>query len=172
MFVHAAAGLAADLQQHLLAGDNAAAARLLHTLQGTAGTVGARRLADYALQMKQRLHTTNGAESPPFSVDEFDAFIRQSCNALLAYAETLKSGSSTTMELRAKLDKPGIGKVLDELELLMRDKNMRAVNTFEQLRLTLGPAFGQKLMPLEQAMNNLDFPLSLQHARTLRALLI
>jgi PAS domain S-box-containing protein len=172
MFVDAAAGLAGELQGHILAGDKAAAARLLHTLQGTAGTVGARRLADYALQMKQRLHTTNGAESAPFSVDEFDAFIRQSCNALLAYADALKSSSTTTMERRSGLDKPAIGKVFDELELLMRDKNMRAVNMFEQLRLTLGPAFGQKLMPLEQAMNNLDFPLSLQHARTLRAMLI
>jgi HPt (histidine-containing phosphotransfer) domain-containing protein len=172
MFVDAAACLPGELQHHVLAGDKVAAARLLHTLQGTAGTVGARRLADYALQIKQQLHATDAANSSQFSVDEFDAFIRQSCNALLAYAETLKTSSSTTVERRARLDKPAVGKVLDELESLMRGKNMRAVDIFEQLRLTLGPAFGQRLMPLEQAMSNLDFPLSLQHARTLRELLV
>ncbi len=172
MFVDAAASLAGELQHHVQAGDKVAAARLLHTLQGTAGTVGARRLADYALQIKQQLHTADGVDSSPFSVDEFDAFIRQSCNALLAYAETLKASSSTAVERRARLDKPAVGKVLDELELLMRGRNMRAVDIFEQLRLTLGPAFGQRLMPLEQAMSNLDFPLSLEHARTLRALLV
>jgi hypothetical protein len=62
--------------------------------------------------------------------------------------------------------------VLDELEFMMRGRNMRAVDMFEQLRLTLGPAFVQRLMPLEQSMSNLDFPLSLEHARTLRALLV
>jgi len=118
------------------------------------------------------LHNTASVDSPPFSADEFDAFIRQSCNALLAYAETLKTSSSTTLERPSGLDKPAIGKVLDELELLMRDRNMRALNIFEQLRITLGPTFGNRLMPLEQAMNDLDFPLSLECSSTLRTSLI
>jgi hypothetical protein len=62
--------------------------------------------------------------------------------------------------------------VLDELELLMRDRNMRALNIFEDLRVTLGPSFDKKLMPLEQAMNDLDFPLSLERSRTLRESLV
>jgi len=172
MFVDAAGSLAGALQRHVLAGENDAAARLLHTLQGTAGAVGATRLADYALQIKKQLHNTASVDSPPFSADEFDAFIRQSCNALLAYAETLKTSSSTTLERPSGLDKPAIGKVLDELELLMRDRNMRALNIFEQLRITLGPTFGNRLMPLEQAMNDLDFPLSLECSSTLRTSLI
>jgi signal transduction histidine kinase/DNA-binding response OmpR family regulator/CHASE3 domain sensor protein len=172
MFVDTAASLPGELQRHVLGGEVDAAARLLHTLQGTAGTVGARQLADYALQIKQQLHNMDGADSPPYSVDEFDAFIRQSCNALLAYAETLKTGSYPRLEQRASLDKPAIEKVLDELELLMRDRNMRALNIFEDLRVTLGPSFDKKLMPLEQAMNDLDFPLSLERSRTLRESLV
>jgi hypothetical protein len=62
--------------------------------------------------------------------------------------------------------------VLDELELLMRDRNMRALNIFEDLRVTLGPSFDKKLMPLEQAMNDLDFPLSLERSRKLRESLV
>jgi signal transduction histidine kinase/CheY-like chemotaxis protein len=172
MFVEAAASLPGELQRHVLAGETDAAGRLLHTLQGTAGTVGARRLADYALKIKQQLNDMHGGDSLPFPADEFDAFIRQNCNALLAYAETLKTGSYPILEQGTRLDRPAIEKVLDELELLMRDRNMRALNIFEELRITLGPSFGKRLLPLEQAMNDLDFPLSLERSRSLRESLV
>jgi hypothetical protein len=57
---------------------------------------------------------------------------------------------------------------LDELDELMRVKNMRATNVFDELRFTCGIALGDKLTGLEQAMNDLDFPLSLEKTRSLR----
>jgi len=45
---------------------------------------------------------------------------------------------------------------------------MRATNVFDQLRFTYGVALGDKLADLEQAINDLDFPLSLAKTRSLR----
>ena len=70
--------------------------------------------------------------------------------------------------LAVEADEPAIGALLDELDALMRAKNMRAVNIFEDLKTTFGLALGDKLLDLEHAMNDLDFPLSLERTRTLR----
>ena len=66
------------------------------------------------------------------------------------------------------LDKPRLARLLDELDDLMRDKNMRATGIFDELRFTCGIALGDKLAGLEQAMNDLDFPLSLEKTQSLR----
>jgi CheY-like chemotaxis protein len=169
MFIETASALAADLQRHLLGGEKVAAARLLHTLQGTAGTVGARRLGEYALQLEQQLRFAENARSLAFSVNEFDAFVRQSCNALRAYADVLGANTQTRMAaLAATPDNSAITRLLDELDVLMRGKNMRAVNIFEDLRAKFGSILGERLVTLEQAMNGLNFPLSLERSKILR----
>jgi len=169
MFIHSASGLAAELQGYLLRADKGGASRLLHTLQGTAGTVGVKQLAIYALQIEQQLRLSDSIKSLTFSVSEFDAFLRESCDALQAYADTVKAETSTHLRMSAlEPDKPVIAAMLDQLDALMRDKNMRAVNIFEELKTTYGLALGDKLLGLEHAMNDLDFPLSLARTVTLR----
>jgi two-component system sensor histidine kinase/response regulator len=169
MFIQSASGLAAQLQGHFLRADKGAACRLLHTLQGTAGTVGVKQLAIYALQIEQQLRLSDSIQSLAFSVDEFDTFVQESCRALQAYADTVKAETSTHIRLSAlEPDKPVIAAMLDELDALMRDKNMRAVNIFDELKTAYGLALGDKLLDLEHAMNDLDFPLSLERTVTLR----
>jgi two-component system sensor histidine kinase/response regulator len=169
MFIQGASTLAAELQGYLLGERRADAARLLHTLQGTASSVGAKQLAIYALQVEQQVRLAGSSGSLALSVDEFDAFLRESCNALRAYADTLKGETEARMSaLAAEPDEPVIAAMLDELDALMRDKNMRAVNIFEDLKSTFGLALGDKLLDLEHAMNDLDFPLSLERTRSLR----
>jgi CheY-like chemotaxis protein len=169
MFIQGASSLAAELQGYLLGEQKADAARLLHTLQGTAGSVGAKQLAIYALRVEQQLRLSDSTSSLALSVDEFDAFLRDSCNALGAYAETLKGETEARLRaLAEEPDEPVIAAMLDELDALMRAKNMRAVNIFEDLKSTFGLALGDKLLDLEHAMNDLDFPLSLERTRSLR----
>jgi hypothetical protein len=66
------------------------------------------------------------------------------------------------------LDKPRLAGLLDELDELMRERNMRATNVFDQVRFSCGMALGDKLADLEQAMNDLDFTSSLEKTRALR----
>jgi signal transduction histidine kinase/DNA-binding response OmpR family regulator/CHASE3 domain sensor protein/HPt (histidine-containing phosphotransfer) domain-containing protein len=169
MFIKSAATLPAELQRHLSAEQKSDAIRLLHTLQGTAGSVGAKQLAIYALQLEQQLRRVDSTRLLTLSVSEFDAFLHESCDALQAYADTLKGETERKLRaLSAAPDTPAIRAMLDELDALMRYKNMRALNIFEDLKTTFGLALGDKLMDLEHAMNDLDFPLSLERTRTLR----
>jgi two-component system sensor histidine kinase/response regulator len=169
MFVDTAATLPAELQRYLSHEQKAEAARLLHTLQGTAGSVGATQLASYALQLGQQLRLADGTRLPALSMQEFDAFLRASCDALRAYADSIRGETQARLRaLAAEPDEPVIAAMLDELDALMRDKNMRAVSIFEELKTTYGLALGGKLIDLEHAMNDLDFPLSLQRTRVLR----
>jgi two-component system sensor histidine kinase/response regulator len=163
--------LAADLQRHILRGDLQAAGALLHTLRGTAGTVGALPLVDYAERLEKQARLPGNVISSVFSADEFDAVIRQSCNELRIFVEKLTSDSPSAIVRMTVLDKPRLTKLLDELDQLLHDKNMRATNVFDQLKFSCGIALGDKLMELEHAMNDLDFPLSLEKTRSLRAAL-
>jgi signal transduction histidine kinase/DNA-binding response OmpR family regulator/CHASE3 domain sensor protein len=174
MFVRDTATLAADVQRHVLGEDKEAALRLLHTLQGTAGTVGARALADYARRIERQLRVTGSTISLPFSAQEFETCIRQSCQALQAYADGLTATATATATAPvagnpgAALDKTAIARLLDQLDTLMRNRNMRALAMFDELRLAYGPASADRLVALERSMNDLDFPSSLECTRTLR----
>jgi HPt (histidine-containing phosphotransfer) domain-containing protein len=148
--------------------DKAAAGALLHTLQGTAGTVGAMTLVAYAAALERRMRLADNTASVAFSADQFDAIIRNTCNELRIYCEKLNSDSTTAIMRLTVLDKPRLAHLLDELDQLMREKNMRATNVFDELRFACGIALGDKLADLEQAMNDLNFPLSLEKTQTLR----
>jgi HPt (histidine-containing phosphotransfer) domain-containing protein len=168
LFTQGCTTLAADLQRHILRGDKAAAAALLHTLRGTAGTVGAVGLVGYTSELERQLRFSDGTASIAFSADEFDAVIRRNCNELRIFSERLNSDSTTAIKRLTVLDKPQLASLLDELDGLMRANNMRATEVFDQLRFACGIALGDKLAELEQSMNALDFPLSLQKTRILR----
>jgi signal transduction histidine kinase/CheY-like chemotaxis protein/CHASE3 domain sensor protein len=168
LFTQACTTLAADLQRHILRGDKAAAGALLHTLKGTAGNVGAMALVRYAAVLERDIRLAPNTASVAFSADEFDAIIRNSCNELRIFSEKLNSDSTTSIMRLTVLDKPRLARLLDELDDLLRDKNMRATNVFDELRFSCGIALGEKLTGLEQAMNDLNFTLSLEKTRSLR----
>ena len=168
LFIRSCTTLAADLQRNILREDKAAATALLHTLRGTAGTVGAMSLVNYAARLEKQFLLAGKTVSVVFSADEFDAVIRHSCNDLRIFSETLNSSSMSAIRRLTVLDKPRLAGLLDELDELMRNKNMRATKVFDQLRFTCGIALGDRLAELEQAMNDLDFPLSLEKTRCLR----
>jgi signal transduction histidine kinase/DNA-binding response OmpR family regulator len=168
LFARSCTTLAADLQRHILREDKAAVGALLHTLQGTACTVGAMSLGNYAAVLEKQFVLAGDTASVVFSADEFDSVIRHNCNELRIFSETLNSNSTTAIRRLTVLDKPRLARLLDELDELMRDKNMRATNVFDQLKLSCGLALGDKLADLEQAMDDLDFPLSLEKTRSLR----
>jgi CheY-like chemotaxis protein len=168
LFRRSCVTLAADLQRFMLRRDKAGAAALLHTLRGTAGTVGAVELVHYAERLEQQLLGAGEGVWGAFSAEEFDALIRQTCNELRIFAVTLSGDSPSGIMARAVLNKPLLAGLLDRLDGLMRQKNMQATQVFDELRATCGIALGDRLTGLEDAMNDLNFPLSLERTRILR----
>jgi CheY-like chemotaxis protein/nitrogen-specific signal transduction histidine kinase len=168
MFVQSTASLCADLRRQLGRDDVDGAQRLLHTMVGTAGTVGAKQLADHILRIEQQLRVAGSTGAMVLCSDEFDSLTSQSCHALLAYAEALTPDASAAMKVPDEIDGPAVLKLLDSLDGLMLKKNMRATHVFEELRSTFGTALGDRLVELERTMNDLDFPTSLQQSKILR----
>jgi PAS domain S-box-containing protein len=171
MFVDSTVPLSADLRLCLTREDIEEAHRLLHTMLGTAGTVGVKPLADHILRIQQQLRVAGAGGAMALCAAEFDNLIGQSCHALLAYAEALTPEAPKDAKEAAEpgtLDDSQVVRLLDSLDGLMREKNMRATHVFEELRTTFGPALGDRLLDLEQAMNDLDFPASLERSKTLR----
>jgi signal transduction histidine kinase/DNA-binding response OmpR family regulator/CHASE3 domain sensor protein len=168
LFIRSCTTLAGDMQRHILREDKAAAGALLHTLQGTASTVGAMSLVNYAAGLEKQIILAANTAAVAFSADEFDAAIRHGCSEVRIFSDKLNSGSTTAIRRLTVLDKPRLARLLDELDELMRDKNMRATSVFDQLKFTCGMALGDQLADLEQAINDLDIPLSLEKTRSLR----
>jgi len=57
---------------------------------------------------------------------------------------------------------------LADLEKLLRSSNMRAVQEYEQVRQLCGDKLHTHLMPMDEAINRLDFPAAAEHCRSLR----
>jgi PAS domain S-box-containing protein len=168
LFAQSTATLSATLRGHLAREEIDEADRLLHTVIGTAGTVGMKQLADYIGRIKKKLRVSGAAAAMRLCSEEFDALIQQSCNALGAYAGALTPAAPAEIPTERELDESQVLKLLDALDDLMREKNMRATHVFDELRTTFGAALGGKLMDLESAMNDLDFPKSLRRSKSLR----
>jgi len=168
MFVDSTVTLSADLRLCLTREDIDEAQRLLHTMLGTAGTVGVKPLTDHIRRIQQQLRIAGAGGAMALCLAEFDSLIGQSCHALLAYAEALTPPVPAETDEPGTLDDSQVVRLLDSLDGLMREKNMRATHVFEELRTTFGPALGDRLLDLEQAINDLDFPASLERSKTLR----
>lgn len=167
-FVQSTVTLAEDLQHSL---DHAAkddAIRLLHTLQGTASTVGAMDLVKYAADLEQQLKLTDNPKSVRFVVHQFDALIHRSCTGLLAFADTLKSSTALESLVSVEKDHSEILQILDKLDDLMRRKSMRATLVFNELQSALGEQFGSQLIALEADVINLDFKSAVEKIQSLR----
>jgi hypothetical protein len=66
------------------------------------------------------------------------------------------------------LDKSAISKILKEMDELLKIGNMRGTRMFFSLKEQYGSALGDKLLPLENALDQLDFKRALKESRQLR----
>jgi hypothetical protein len=67
----------------------------------------------------------------------------------------------------APLDKQALGAALAALGELLDNHDMAATDAMEQLRQQFGPALGQALQPLDDALSRLDFAAAAQQSAQL-----
>jgi signal transduction histidine kinase/CheY-like chemotaxis protein len=173
MFVQTVATTSQELDQHIHRDEKDEAARLIHTLKGIASTIGADSLVKLVVSMEKQLKKTDNLAGLAPLTHQLNLLIQTSCNELMAYCEllqgTTKSPINTaTSEQMIDLDKQALQAQLEQLQALMTDKNMRAMTVFSQLKTTFGVALGDQLIPLENAINQLDFPLALEKIQYLQ----
>lgn len=172
MFVQSVTTMPHELKQHIHAEEKEEAARVLHTLKGIAGTIGASQLAIFVASMEELLqHSDHLAILTPLTT-QLNQLIQTSCDALQTFGDSLRTMAmpalATPYEMISDLDKQALHRQLDHLEELMADKNMRAMTAFSNIKTTFGGALGPDLEPLENAINQLDFALALEKTQLLR----
>ncbi|CAN5878593.1 hypothetical protein BH11PSE12_BH11PSE12_24860 [soil metagenome] len=135
------------------------AARILHTLRGTVGLLGARQFVDAALQLEMAIHDRQ--------ISQIDALFEVAGNALVATTfavdSWLKEQDVTALALSeakvVELDRSALATFKELLE----KKNMRACDSYQALRpglMTYLSAQEQAL--LGNAIEQLDFSAALE----------
>ncbi|HTJ97521.1 MAG TPA: response regulator [Rhodocyclaceae bacterium] len=137
--------------------------RLLHTLKGIAGAVGADQLVIAIKQAEAQLQ--GGNEMAPEVLSGIAHLLSRSCQALRqefdsAPAQEYSAATTNLVELRDKLS---------TLSSLLQNKNMRATQACLELQQALGEKHAEIVRQLAEAVNRLDFKLALTHCQTLHS---
>ncbi|MBV8658737.1 MAG: response regulator [Burkholderiales bacterium] len=148
-FVSGQADAVARARTALTAGNRADARRAMHTLKGTAGTIGAMPLADAAAKAESAL-TGEGSEEAilamfPVIEGEAAALIAALQAALPAEAQHEAADDVDWVAVRA---------VVARLDALLADDDADAIELFESSTAQLKAALGDRFAPLERALNN------------------
>ena len=131
------------------------AARILHTMRGSIGTLGAKAFAVLSLQAENEIREGDGKHLPQLlvRVEEVLTKTRQAARVWLEQKRLASSEQSVAVISDAQAED-----MLAKLKLLLQQNDLAAVDVFAALkdRLRLGLS-NENMMRLEQHMHNLDF---------------
>jgi HPt (histidine-containing phosphotransfer) domain-containing protein len=143
----------AALRAHLTRRSVSDALRVLHTLRGLAGTVGASALATLAGREEQALR--GSTELAGVDADGLDRLLEATLLALNRGAPAPRPASPAP--------EPGSAlEALRRMRVLLVERNMRCVAACERLQAVHGAALGAEFSTLAAAVARLDFPRALK----------
>jgi two-component system, sensor histidine kinase and response regulator len=143
------------LRALLDAGDTAAVSRLLHTLKGTSGTVGADRVAEAAAAMEAALKAVPGTRP---GLDEIAAAIdevRRGATELRPPAAERAPVEDAPLPA-ANVAHVALG-IVSRLAGYLATSNLEATVCVAELKNILGPSLGDAIGELEVCVDRLDF---------------
>lgn len=158
----------AALSEQLPSPDIRSAADLLHTFKSAAGIVGAAPLQSYCAALEQQLrHNIHPSDVSRVLAEMgrlVHASIAELANVTAKLADALRAEGTTT-SVASPVSLP-MRDLLDELALLLKGSNMRALAVMERIELMHG---GAHLADLSASVARLDFPAARRHCEQLRA---
>ncbi len=167
-FVAELATLPARLQLHTERAELAEARRLLHTVKGLAATLGAMALSQAAGDGERQLGGPAAASDLPAISAAASTAIAAAVPGLETLARALAAPQTAPgHSVAAPLDTQALGAALAALGELLDNYDMAATDAMEQLRQQFGPALGQALQPLDDALGRLDFAAAAQQSAQL-----
>jgi len=143
------------------------AQRAMHTLKGTAGTIGATALAEMAHSVEQAI----GQNASTSTIEALLEPVDTACQALIAALQTQlppEEEPGTDGAAGASIHAAAAQQLLARLETLLADDDSDAVELFQDetpaLKALLGPAFND----MKRALDSYDFVDALATLRTVR----
>lgn len=157
------------LRCNLDQGDLDSARRELHTLKGVAAALGAASLSRAAATAETTLKNNAAPGEVNTVLRELERLLIEVCRVLPEVAQELESMSQRNQgEGGSMVDHETFISRLLELEPLLADGNMRAMELYQDIRTESGSAFLEQLKFLDEAMQRLDFPAAVKLCRKLR----
>ena len=166
-----AQSMVAQLQTHIENRDAEAAQRLLHTLKGIARTMGVNELGNLAEREEKRIRLSGDVQSLALSAAALLPVLQRSCSAAEGFAARLGNTQAVPDEVVPAPARRDLTIILTELISLLESRNMRTMAVFAELKALYGTMLADKLLPIELAINNLDFAQARQAVTSLRACL-
>ena len=159
-FLDQITALPEQLEVLLQGGDQVGATRLLHTLKGLSGTVGASHLAAVAKEAEESIKNADKA----FSYDRLHAHFRAAVASTIErmgpiarqFAQPATGHPITTQAMT--LDRARLLADIQKLLELLKSSDMRAIDAHAQLRPMLARSAPDELKLLDAAMTAFDFP--------------
>jgi signal transduction histidine kinase/CheY-like chemotaxis protein len=149
---------AAIMQRARLAlrqGDRSTTARELHTLKGIAATLGAQALARTAAETEKQIKSGSDRAAEDRLLAALEARLSEAVTTLLGVADALAPTLPTPSATPA--DPARIRALLAELETLLMEHNMRALDVYATLKQEAGPLLGDDFAALDAVLQQLDF---------------
>jgi two-component system sensor histidine kinase/response regulator len=142
----------------------------MHTLKGTAATIGAGPLAELAHAAEQAI----GQNAPATTLEALLQPVDTACKALIAALQTalpLENEPDTygaDSAASAPIDTAAAQQLLDRLEALLADDDSEAIELFNAEASALRSLLGPALPPMKRALDSYDFVNALATLRKAR----
>lgn len=132
--------------------------RLVHTVKGVAGTIGAQSLAKAALTLEQ---STNKEEQTYEELILFDKVLQLTISSIITLPCIAQSPVPTN-EKHPPRDNEKISNLLAELQTMLSAKNFHAESKWQELKALLQTGPDNKIQQLDYAITNFEFKPALE----------
>jgi two-component system sensor histidine kinase/response regulator len=161
-------GSAERLKASLASGETGTALQHLHTLKGTAATVGAVALAREAAALEKTLRADATARPSPAA---FEAALREAEQGVATIAGSAAAAPEVKeLPVDAGTAREGLP-IVRQLRQHLAQSNLAATSTFAALKAVLGPRLPGPVRALEACLDRLDFDAALPHVAEIDAAL-
>ena len=157
-----------QVQQLLEAGDRKTAERIIHTLVGVAGNLGAEALFDSVKKLELRI---KGLESPNLSIDKELKGTAGLLAEVVSEIERYKAREDAHVPAPTEQGTSPAGQVLDQLQQLsieLSEYSANAQKTFDKIKITLsGENHFKTFDEIGTALNKYDYDLAISKTNEL-----
>lgn len=151
------------LSLHLAGGKNEEAQRVIHTLKGTAGTLGLMQVQEAAKILEENLRSHKGGdEAIPQQMEAVSSGLARLHDALILI------DAPTVLEQTVKADPRKAQEILERLAPLLATDDTAANTLLAASRALLRSTFGTEAERLEQQIEAFDYPAALTTLKSMR----
>ena len=126
---------------------------VLHTVKGSAATLGARRVAEIAAALESRLR-----KGEAITADELEEAVGEVRESIEAFLDAERGADVPSAQGGRDVRPPqALLPIAKKLGEHLRANNLAAMTCFEELKALAGTRFGEPLRQLEQSLDRLDF---------------